>query len=154
MGNFNRIYCGRRGARPCGWIRFRSGYRALYWLVGSSSLEFNNLWCLGTAMLALLGVIGGIWSEKFDQIAMVTNFIVTPMTFLSGTFYSIDRLTPIWQNLAHLNPFFFMIDGFRSGFIGTSDAFAMKGMVVLIVVDIVLWLLALSMLRRGYKIKH
>lgn len=109
---------------------------------------------LGTMMLALLGVIGGIWSEKFDHIAAVTNFVVTPLTFLSGTFYSIDRLTPLWQDIAHANPFFFMIDGFRAGFIGTADTSVMLGVVVLAFVNIVLWLSALFMLRSGYRIKQ
>lgn len=108
---------------------------------------------LGTMMLALLGIIGGIWSEKFDHIAAVTNFIVTPLTFLSGTFYSIDQLQPMWQKLAHANPFFFMIDGFRSGFIGMSDTSLWIGGGVLAGVNVVLWMIALTMLRRGYRIK-
>lgn len=108
---------------------------------------------LGTGMLALLGIIGGIWAEKFDHIAAVTNFVVTPMTFLSGTFYSIDRLTPFWQNIAHANPFFFMIDGFRSGFIGIHDMPASTGILVLVGVNIALWVIALTMLRKGYRIK-
>ena len=108
---------------------------------------------LGTMMLALLGLIGGIWSDKFDHIAAVTNFIVMPLTFLSGTFYSIDHLTPQWQTIAHLNPFFYMIDGFRAGFIGVSDTPLMTGAMVLVGVNALLWLAALSMLRSGYKIK-
>ncbi len=108
---------------------------------------------LGTSMLALLGIVGGIWSDKFDHIAAVTNFIVMPLTFLSGTFYSLDRLSPMWQNLAHLNPFFFMIDGFRSGFIGMSDSSLWLGGGFLLAVDLVLWFTALGMLRTGYKIK-
>jgi len=108
---------------------------------------------LGTTMLALLGIVGGIWSEKFDHIAMVTNFIVTPMTFLSGTFYSIDRLNPTWQTMAHANPFFYMIDGFRSGFIGAADMSIPLGVSVLVGVNAVLWFTALNMLRKGYKIK-
>jgi ABC-2 type transport system permease protein len=108
---------------------------------------------LGTAMLALLGIVGGIWSEKFDHIAAVTNFVVMPLTFLSGTFYSIDRLSPLWQDIAHANPFFFMIDGFRSGFIGVSDMSLYLGAIVLMLVNVVLWLTALTMLRTGYKIK-
>ena len=108
---------------------------------------------LGTMMLALLGIVGGIWSEKFDHIAMVTNFVVTPMTFLSGTFYSIDRLSPAWQKMAHANPFFYMIDGFRSGFIGAADMSLTLGVAVLIGVNAVLWFTALTMLRKGYRIK-
>ena len=108
---------------------------------------------LGTAMLALLGIVGGLWSDKFDHIAAVTNFIVMPLTFLSGTFYTVERLTPVWQDLAHLNPFFYMIDGFRSGFIGVADMPLSYGIISLLVVDILLWLAALTMLRTGYKIK-
>jgi ABC-2 type transport system permease protein len=108
---------------------------------------------LGTAMLALLGVVGGIWSDKFDHIAAVTNFVVMPMTFLSGTFYSIDRLPPLWQDIAHANPFFFMIDGFRAGFIGVSDMSLWIGVAVLLVVNIALWTVAYRMLKTGYKIK-
>src|SRR5262249_13854241 len=76
---------------------------------------------MGSMMLALLGLIGGIWSDKFDHLAAVQNFIVMPATFLSGTFYTAAQLPPAWQFLCHLNPFFYMIDGFRYGFIGVSD---------------------------------
>ncbi len=104
-------------------------------------------------LLSLLGVIGGIWSEKFDHIAAVTNFVVTPLAFLSGTFYSIDRLPEGWQIAAHLNPFFYMIDGFRYGFIGQSDGTLGIGLMVLAVVNISMWWLLLRLLRRGYKLK-
>ncbi|MCB9991270.1 MAG: ABC transporter permease [Rhodospirillales bacterium] len=108
---------------------------------------------LGTLLLALLGIAGGIWSEKFDHISAVTNFLVTPMTFLSGTFYSIDRLPEFWRMLAHYNPFFHMIDGFRSGFIGYIDGDLMTGIITLFVVNAGLAALSLQMLRTGYKIK-
>ena len=104
-------------------------------------------------MLALLGSIAGIWSEKFDHIAAVTNFVVTPMTFLSGTFYTVDRLPEGWQIAAHLNPFFYMIDGFRYGFIGQSDGTLMIGMGVMLACNLALWLLLLRMLATGYKLK-
>ncbi len=104
-------------------------------------------------MLALLGVIGGIWSEKFDHIAAVTNFVVTPLAFLSGTFYTIDRLPTDWQFIAHLNPFFYMIDGFRYGFIGQSDGTLMIGLGVMAGVNLALWALVLRMLSTGYKLK-
>lgn len=108
---------------------------------------------LGTLMLALLGTVGGIWAEKFDHIAFVTNFIVTPMTFLSGTFYTIERLPGIWQDIAHLNPFFYMIDGFRGGFIGVSDSAAMTGIIALLIANAILWCFGYWMLKSGYKIK-
>ena len=104
-------------------------------------------------MLALLGLIGGIWSDKFDHMAAVTNFIVTPFAFLSGTFYSIDRLPPLFYDLAHLNPFFFMIDGFRWAFLGESDTAPWIGAVVLALVNVALWLSAWAMVRSGYKLK-
>ncbi len=104
-------------------------------------------------MLALLGLIGGIWSEKFDHIAAVTNFVITPLSFLSGTFYSIERLPEAGQLLAHVNPFFYMIDGFRYGFIGRADADPMIGVAVLCGVNVALWLLCHRMIASGYKLK-
>lgn len=104
-------------------------------------------------MLALLGMIGGIWAEKFDHIAAVTNFVVTPLSFLSGTFYSIERLPEIGQTLAHINPFFYMIDGFRYGFIGRADTDPMIGVVVLCGVNLALWLLCHRMIASGYRLK-
>jgi ABC-2 type transport system permease protein len=108
---------------------------------------------LGAMMLSLLGIVGGIWADKFDHIAAVTNFVVMPMTFLSGTFYSIERLPEFWQLIAHLNPFFYMIDGFRAGFIGVADMPISYGIIMLIVTNLALWFTALTMLRKGYKIK-
>jgi ABC-2 type transport system permease protein len=108
---------------------------------------------LGTLMLGSLGLAAGIWSDKFDHIAAVTNFIVMPLTFLSGTFYSVEMLPPEWQMAAHFNPFFYMIDGFRSGFIGHADGSVMTGIIVLSVINIILACLSLWMLKTGYKIK-
>jgi ABC-2 type transport system permease protein len=108
---------------------------------------------LGTFMLGSLGIAAGIWSEKFDHIAAVTNFIVTPMTFLSGTFYSVSMLPELWQGIAHFNPFFYMIDGFRYGFTGQSDSNIYIGMSVLLACNCVLTFLSYSMLKSGYKIK-
>jgi len=107
----------------------------------------------GAMMLALLGLVGGLWSEKFDHMAMVQNFVIMPATFLSGTFYSADRLPGAWKLLCHLNPFFYMIDGFRYGFIGVSDGTLGVGLVVLAVSDVALLLLAWRMFATGYKIK-
>lgn len=108
---------------------------------------------LGTFMLGSLGIAAGIWSEKFDHIAAVTNFIVTPMTFLSGTFYNIDALPGIWQNIAYFNPFFYMIDGFRYGFIGQADGNILIGLCVLMACNIGLSTLSYRMIKAGYKIK-
>jgi ABC-2 type transport system permease protein len=108
---------------------------------------------MGALMLSLLGIAGGIWAEKFDHIAAVTNFIVTPASFLSGTFYSIERLPQGAQLAAHLNPFFYMIDGFRYGFIGHADGSLMAGVLVMAGVNLALWSLCAWMFRSGYKLK-
>ena len=104
-------------------------------------------------MLALLGLIAGIISQTFDQIAAYTNYLVTPLSFLSGTFYSIRDLPPLFQHISHANPFFYMIDGFRYAIIGYSDSSPWLGGVVLVVTNIALWLLSYSMIRRGYRLK-
>jgi ABC-2 type transport system permease protein len=108
---------------------------------------------MGSMMLALLGLIGGLWSEKFDHLAAVQNFIIMPATFLSGTFYTVDRLPGAWKLLCHLNPFFYMIDGFRYGFIGVSDGTLGIGLAVLAVCNILLLSLAYWMIATGYKLK-
>ncbi len=104
-------------------------------------------------MLALLGMIGGIWAEKFDHIAAVTNFVITPFSFLSGTFYSIERLPETWHAVALLNPFFYMIDGFRYGFIGHADGSLTVGMLLVLSVNVALWTLAHRMIATGYRLK-
>ena len=108
---------------------------------------------MASMLLSLLGLIGAIWAEKYDHIAAVTNFVIMPLSFLSGTFYSIERLPGIWNQVAHLNPFFFMIDGFRSGFIVHSDSPIWLGVIVLAVLNIGLWTLCTWMFRSGYKLK-
>src|SRR5688572_4371636 len=108
---------------------------------------------MGSMLLSLLGMIGGIWSEKFDHIAAFTNFVVTPLTFLSGTFYSVDRLPTTFWFIAHLNPFFYMIDGFRYGFIGQSDVTLAVGIAVMLGINAALAALLLRMLSSGYKLK-
>ena len=104
-------------------------------------------------MLSLLGIMGGIWAEKFDHMSAVTNFVIMPFSFLSGTFYSIERLPAAWQIVARFNPFFYMIDGFRYGFIGRADANPLIGIVVMVVVDTVLLAATYRMFARGYKLK-
>jgi len=108
---------------------------------------------LGPMMLGLLGIIAGLWSDKFDHMAAFTNFVIMPLTFLSGTFYSIEALPGFWRDLGHFNPFFYMIDGFRSGFIGHADGDALIGALVLVVINAVLFLTAWLMIKTGYKIK-
>lgn len=109
--------------------------------------------CAASILLSLLGLIGGIWAEKFDHIAAVTNFIVTPLAFLSGTFYSIERLPGVWNQIAHFNPFFYMIDGFRTGFIGHADADPLLGIAVMTGLNAALWALCRHMFKTGYKLK-
>ncbi len=108
---------------------------------------------MASLMLSLLGVAGGIWSEKFDHIAAVTNFVVTPLAFLSGTFYSIQRLPEAAQAVAHLNPFFYMIDGLRYGVTGHADGSLAAGLVVMAAVNAALWALCTWMFQSGYKLK-
>jgi ABC-2 type transport system permease protein len=108
---------------------------------------------LGNVFMGLLGILGGLWSEKFDHMAAVTNFVVTPLTFLSGTFYALSSLPPLWQDVALINPFFYMIDGFRSGFIGVPEASVLTGAAVLLGVSAVLALACWYLLKTGYKIK-
>jgi ABC-2 type transport system permease protein len=104
-------------------------------------------------MLALLGLLAGLWSEKFDQIAAVTNFVITPLSFLSGTFYSVQALPPSLGWIAHANPFFYMIDGIRFAFTGHADGSVAVGVAVLLLVNLALWVLAYRLVRRGYKLK-
>ncbi len=108
----------------------------------------------GALMLALIGILAGLWSEKFDHISAVTNFVVTPLAFLSGSFYSVERLPPEWSFIAHLNPFFYMIDGFRSGFIGHVDGNRLVGYGVLVAANVGLWVLCHHLFRIGYKLKN
>lgn len=108
---------------------------------------------MASLMLALLGTVAGIWSVKFDHIAAVTNFIITPLSFLSGTFYSIHSLPELAQKIVVFNPFFYMIDGFRYGFIGSSDSEPLLGLAVMAGINISLWILCRQMFRSGYKLK-
>jgi ABC-2 type transport system permease protein len=107
----------------------------------------------GSAILGALGLVAGIWADKFDQIAAFQNFIILPLTFLSGVFYSIHSLPPFWQGLSHLNPFFYMIDGFRYGFFGTSDFSPQASLAVVGLSLLALSAAALGMLKSGYKLR-
>ena len=108
---------------------------------------------LGAALLGTLGLIAGLWAEKFDQLAAFQNFVIMPMTFLSGVFYSIHSLPPFWQTVSHLNPFFYMIDGFRYGFFGVSDVSPWLSLGIVGVALAGAGVLAIQLLRTGYKIR-
>jgi len=109
---------------------------------------------LGSAILGTLGVIAGIWADKFDELAAFQNFLIMPLTFLSGVFYSIHSLPPFWETLSHFNPFFYMIDGFRYGFFGLSDVAPARSLGLVGAAAVFLAALALAMLARGYKLRH
>ena len=108
---------------------------------------------MGATMLGSMGVIAGLWAEKFDQMAAFQNFIIMPMTFLSGVFYSIHSLPPFWQTLSHFNPFFYMIDGFRYGFFGVSDVSPWLSLAVVGSCTVLISATALHLLRIGFKIR-
>ena len=108
----------------------------------------------GAAMMGALGLIAGLWAEKFDQIAAFQNFIIMPMTFLSGVFYSVGSLPPFWKGVSHLNPFFYMIDGFRHGFFGVSDVSPWTGLLVVGTSTVLVCGVCLHLLKIGYKIRH
>jgi ABC-2 type transport system permease protein len=108
---------------------------------------------LGGGVLGTLGVIAGIWADKFDQLAAFQNFLIMPLTFLSGVFYSIHSLPPFWQQVSHWNPIFYMIDGFRYGFFALSDVSPWQSLAVVGVSFVLLSALTLELLRRGYKLR-
>ncbi len=109
---------------------------------------------LGAAILGTMGLIAGIWAEKFDQLAAFQNFLIMPATFLSGVFYSIKSLPPFWQAVSHFNPFFYMIDGFRHGFFGQSDISPWTSLAIVSVFFALLALIAVNLLKRGYNLRH
>jgi ABC-2 type transport system permease protein len=120
---------------------------------------YQPLWILvfgllSAALLAALGLIAGIWAEKFDQLAAFQNFFIMPATMLSGVFYSIHSLPPIWQTISHFNPFFYMIDGFRYGFFGISDVSPWLSLVIISVFFLGVAALTLTLLSTGYKLRH
>ena len=108
---------------------------------------------LGSLAMALAGILAGVWSNKFDEMAAITNFLIQPLAFLSGTFYSVDRLPPPFDTIATLNPFFYAIDGFRYGLIGIGDRPVATGLVGLVLVNGVLWLLCYRVLKSGWRLK-
>jgi len=122
-------------------------------------LEFYNFFyifsftLLGAFILSSIGIIIGLWAEKFDHMASATNFIIVPLSFLSGTFYSIDRLPDVLQNVSKMNPFFYIIDGFRYGFLGVSDGSVVFGIFYLSILSCLSWFAAYILFKKGYKIK-
>lgn len=122
-------------------------------------LSFPNVWALlyfgfsAAVMLAFLGIIAGIWAEKWEQSSSITNFIIVPLSFLSGTFYSIDRLPGIWHQISQLNPFFYLIDGFRYGIINHADGDLFIGVVYIALLNILLGLTCYRMFSSGYKLR-
>jgi ABC-2 type transport system permease protein len=107
----------------------------------------------GSGMLGAFGIIAGLWSEKFDQMSAFQNFVIMPLSFLSGVFYSIHSLPPFWQNISHLNPFFYMIDGFRYGFFGQGDISPWFSLTVVLGSFIALSFITIGMLKAGYKLR-
>lgn len=128
------------------WLFAQPGFVAPLWI-----LVFG---VLGAALMGTLGLIAGLWAEKFDQMAAFQNFIIMPMTFLSGVFYSIHSLPAFWQSVSHLNPFFYMIDGFRYGFFGRSDVSPWLSLALVGGALLAVSALALHLLKTGYKVRH
>ena len=109
---------------------------------------------MGSLLLAFLGLLTSVWAEKFDHAAAVTNFVVMPLSLLSGTFYSVHQLAPTFQAVSHANPFFYVISGFRAGFLGVSDSPLLIGAIVLLVINLILWWVCYALLKSGWKIKN
>ncbi len=128
-------------------------------LLPGKAVMFSHLWAAlyfaiaASLLLGLLGIIAGLWAEKFDHIAGATNFVIMPMTFLSGTFYLVDKLPEPFRTISHFNPFFYLIDGFRFGFIGHADSNILVGVISSAVANIVLFAVCLNMFRTGWRLK-
>jgi len=122
-------------------------------------MTVSHLWAIlyfslaGSFMLSLLGAMTAIWADKFDHSAAINNFVIMPLSFLSGTFYSVERLPAAAVVVSHFNPFFYLIDGFRYGFIGTADSHVLVGVAVTLAVNVGLWLATYTMFKTGYKLK-
>ncbi len=115
---------------------------------------FVLLYAVAAALaLSMLGLITGLWAQKWDHLALVTNFTIMPLTFLSGAFYSIERLPETWRVVSQLNPIFYMIDGFRYGFIGTADGSLAAGLAVMAGLNLALWLVCRRLVASGYNLK-
>ena len=108
---------------------------------------------MSSFILGNIGTIAGLWAEKFDHMASVTNFVIVPLSFLSGTFYTIDRLPSFLKTISEVNPFFYMIDGFRYSFIGNADGSIKIGIIYLTILSFLSWLATYILFKKGYKIK-
>jgi ABC-2 type transport system permease protein len=155
---------------PAAWFLAYTGAAIVRGMVVGAGVMLVTAWCappglanaawivvfglLGSAMMGTLGLIAGLWAEKFDQLAAFQNFIIMPLTFLSGVFYSVHSLPPPWHFISRLNPFFYMIDGFRYGFFGVSDVSPWLSLAVVGTSFVVVASIALSLLRSGYKLRH
>jgi ABC-2 type transport system permease protein len=147
------------GAMGRGLVVGLGVFAVTLWFAPSLLPLAHPLWALafallGSAILGTMGLIAGIWADKFDQLAAFQNFIVVPLTFLSGVFYSIHSLPPFWQRLSHFNPFFYMIDGFRYGFFGLSDVPPVQSLAVVAVFAALLAAVTLAVLARGWKLRY
>ncbi|MDB5698631.1 MAG: multidrug transporter permease, partial [Alphaproteobacteria bacterium] len=109
---------------------------------------------MGSMMLGFFGLITSIWADKFDHAAAVQNFIVAPLSLLSGTFYSIESISPVFRAISHANPFFYVISGFRYGFLKQSDSPILFGSLLLLAINVAMWAICYSLLRKGWKIKQ
>jgi ABC-2 type transport system permease protein len=139
------------------FVGFAVWLAMLLWPGVSVAIQYP-LWALwfglmGSLILAFLGLITSLWADKFDHAAAVTNFVVTPLALLSGTFYSIEQLSPVFQAISHANPFFYVISGFRYGFLGVSDSPILVGAIGLFAINLMLCALCYALLKSGWKIK-
>ena len=130
-----------------------------FWAVPGVEMSIQHLWAVvyffvsASVMMSLVGVLTGIWAEKFDHTAAIMNFVVTPLSLLSGTFYSITRLPEALQTVSYFNPFFYMIDGFRYGFIGHADGNLMAGVALTLAINTIMWVWGYTWLKTGYNLK-
>jgi ABC-2 type transport system permease protein len=152
------LFCYAAGAVTRGWLVGIAIWIAMLLWPGvdvsiANPLQVFLFGTLGTLMLGLLGVMTGIWADKFDHGAAVTNFLVQPLTLLSGTFYAIDRLPPAIQTFSRANPFFYMIDGFRAGFIGVAEASVPLGAAIVGGLCVLLWWGCYALLKSGWKLR-
>ncbi len=124
-----------------------------------TDVTFQHIWAIlyfsisGSMMLSLLGIMTGIWGQRFDQTSAISNFVIMPLSFLSGTFYSIERLSGVWYKISHANPFFYLIDGFRYGFTGQAEGNLTIGITYIFVINIILWIACYKMFKSGYKLR-